>query len=718
MVTGFGALSVEITADATNFTAALKNAEGQLGSTQAKMNRALAALEKGWKSVSAGLKNVLGPVFSLKGALGLLAGGVGVAGLAALTKNAIDAADAIIDMADRIGISTDALQELMYVASMSGLSVENLETGLRKLNSTIADQAAGKKTVLGQLGIDAKDAAGNVRPLTDVMLDLADAFQKAGPQSAAGIRILTQALGERAGTAFAAALRDGSAGVRQMIGDARQLGLVLENNLLRGAASANDALDRMKMIVGTNLNRVLLQLAPLAERLAQVFADGAPHIERWANALTSFLFGVEALGTKGLKQEIESINQEIAALDKRIADRTRIHQKIPSQELEQRAELVKRLLQAEQLLEDQQRRDEATSRMPPSGRVPTGMVERGADKNKMAEFLDGLRQAAQLAGEEGEARAVLEAVLRAEAIAREQVAAGQRASAELTAKERDDIERYVRLQQEAVQIETERKKRQEEGKQLYEQTRTPAEQYAATLERLNQLLAENAISEDTANRARAQAKEAFERADEGAQQAKQASDQLAMSFKSAFEEAVAGGKKIDDILAALIQDIIKMIVQLYILKPLMNSIASQFNQILGGGGNWLGSLFGSSSSIFTSSAGGTDWIDGYLGFANGGSFQVGGAGGTDSQLVAFRASPGELVDVRTPGQAARGGGGNVIVQVNNKTDGRASAREEQGPDGEHMIVVTVEKELRRPGSSLHRALRQTFTVNQKLTKRG
>lgn len=39
-----------------------------------------------------------------------------------------------------------------------------------------------------------------------------------------------------------------------------------------------------------------------------------------------------------------------------------------------------------------------------------------------------------------------------------------------------------------------------------------------------------------------------------------------------------------------------------------------------------------------------------LGFANGGEFLVGGAGGTDSQLVAFRATPNETVSIRRPGQ--------------------------------------------------------------------
>jgi tape measure domain-containing protein len=45
------------------------------------------------------------------------------------------------------------------------------------------------------------------------------------------------------------------------------------------------------------------------------------------------------------------------------------------------------------------------------------------------------------------------------------------------------------------------------------------------------------------------------------------------------------------------------------------------------------------------------------GFATGGSFTVGGSGGTDSQLVAFRATPGEKVSINTPGQS----GGNFQI---------------------------------------------------------
>ena len=77
------------------------------------------------------------------------------------------------------------------------------------------------------------------------------------------------------------------------------------------------------------------------------------------------------------------------------------------------------------------------------------------------------------------------------------------------------------------------------------------------------------------------------------------------------------------------------------------------------------SLFSNISSGIASAAGGAlgslagNLFADLLGFQHGGSFKVGGSGGADSQLVAFKASPREKVSVETPGQQNRKGGGNV-----------------------------------------------------------
>ncbi len=79
-----------------------------------------------------------------------------------------------------------------------------------------------------------------------------------------------------------------------------------------------------------------------------------------------------------------------------------------------------------------------------------------------------------------------------------------------------------------------------------------------------------------------------------------------------------------------------------------NAVQSFFTSILGGG-------FGAKPGFVAG-------FGSYGHFANGGDFTVGGAGGTDSQLVSFMATPGERVSVRTPAQAGGSGGGG---QVNN-----------------------------------------------------
>lgn len=65
-------------------------------------------------------------------------------------------------------------------------------------------------------------------------------------------------------------------------------------------------------------------------------------------------------------------------------------------------------------------------------------------------------------------------------------------------------------------------------------------------------------------------------------------------------------------------------------------------------------------------------------FASGGSFRVGGSGGTDSQNVSFMASPRERVTIETPQQQQRSGGQAVIVNqsINLSTGVQQTVRSE------------------------------------------
>lgn len=87
----------------------------------------------------------------------------------------------------------------------------------------------------------------------------------------------------------------------------------------------------------------------------------------------------------------------------------------------------------------------------------------------------------------------------------------------------------------------------------------------------------------------------------------------------------------------------------------------------GAGGGLKGILVGVASALGSAFGGGGKTNSGYKvgdmpGFSTGGSFEVGGRGGIDQNVIAFRATKGEMVNIRKPGSNDNGGGRSVVVQ--------------------------------------------------------
>ncbi|RVG20297.1 phage tail protein [Sinorhizobium meliloti] len=118
---------------------------------------------------------------------------------------------------------------------------------------------------------------------------------------------------------------------------------------------------------------------------------------------------------------------------------------------------------------------------------------------------------------------------------------------------------------------------------------------------------------------------------------------LSSSLSGVFQGLIDGSKSVKDVLKDLLGQMSDMV-----MNQAFQAIFGG-GGMGGGGGGLFGGLFGGIGKLF--------------GFANGGSFQVGGAGGVDSQLVAFKASPNETVSITKPGQEGGGGAREVLVRV-------------------------------------------------------
>jgi hypothetical protein len=195
----------------------------------------------------------------------------------------------------------------------------------------------------------------------------------------------------------------------------------------------------------------------------------------------------------------------------------------------------------------------------------------------------------------------------------------------------------------------------------------PLRQYTRQWEELDRLLRLGAITPEEYLDAYVKVAEAADKAriemegvSEEGKKTKNAFAEMGFTATSALEDIILKGGEARDIIRALGQDLARILLRRTVLDPLAK-----------GTGDWLDKLFsgdsGKASTGDFAAGGGFENVDWAGSFASGGSFTVGGRGGTDSQLVAFRASPGERVSVNTPGQ----GGMNLTYAPQIHVDARA-----------------------------------------------
>ena len=149
---------------------------------------------------------------SVAGFASAIAGTAIVGGLAAVVKQGIDAGDALNRMQIITGISAKALTGIANEAKLADVDMGTLTKGLTKLNVNVAKAASGNAELAQKfkdLGINIKDAKGNVQPTDAILKQLADRFADMpdGAQKAAA----AIALFGKSGAELIPMLNDGAA---------------------------------------------------------------------------------------------------------------------------------------------------------------------------------------------------------------------------------------------------------------------------------------------------------------------------------------------------------------------------------------------------------------------------------------------------------------------------------------------------------------------------
>lgn len=230
--------------------------------------------QKALRGIQAAFGKLSKVFFSFKTAL---VAAVGAGGLGLLVSNSLKATDALAKTAGKIGTTTEALSALQYAGQLTGVEVNTMNMALQRFTRRASEAAVGTgeaKGAIRELGIDARELVQ--LPLDQRMLVLADAFS--GVQSESDRLRLAFKLFDSEGAALVNTLSQGRDGLAQMLGEAHTLGLVMSSDAAAGVEDANDAITRM-MSVSKGL-------------VAQFTAALAPAIEFVANSLTTFSQGL------------------------------------------------------------------------------------------------------------------------------------------------------------------------------------------------------------------------------------------------------------------------------------------------------------------------------------------------------------------------------------------------------------------------------------------
>lgn len=254
-----GSLRVALGLDSAQFTTGLAKARGELGSFSSAAKIGFAAV----------------------GAAALAAGtALGVA-----VKHSLDHADALGKAAQKAGVSVQALSRLEYAARLSDVSMEGLTGSLTKLGKAMVDATTDKtgaaSIAFKALGIDVRDASGNIRDSNAVFLDIADRFGRM--EDGATKSTLAMQLFGKAGAELIPLLNSGRDGLKQMADEADRVGFTLKTSTTDAAQAVNDSFTRLGLAFEGVSNRVTEVALPSLKNLtdtlsSSVFLDAAAAI--------------------------------------------------------------------------------------------------------------------------------------------------------------------------------------------------------------------------------------------------------------------------------------------------------------------------------------------------------------------------------------------------------------------------------------------------------
>ena len=233
-------------------------------------------------------------------------------------KAAIDLAGKLTDLSAKLGVSAEFLQEMSYAAELSGASLDDVSGAMEKLaiaRSKALSGDAGMVEAFQKLGVSASDLKS--MRVEDIFTKIGSAFENGiNPQPLLGA--LREVAGKGA-TSLVPAMADG---LGQAAENARQLGLVMSNDVVASLDDVGDRFAVMKKTLTTGLGTLIAdylvpfmnfweRIGAAAQAFINIVSDPKANTDRNPITRLKFLFSqtAQAYTAAGDEQKQAAANQ-------------------------------------------------------------------------------------------------------------------------------------------------------------------------------------------------------------------------------------------------------------------------------------------------------------------------------------------------------------------------------------------------------------------------
>lgn len=225
-----------------------------------------------------GLRGILGTAQKIAGGI---ASAFLVREIGQFVNGLVTVGSELNDTSIKLGIATGALQEYRFAAQQAGVDQASLETGFRFLARSAFEAANGGKEaseVYRRLGVNVKDANGNVMGAEDLFADVAGAL--AGLDNETEKTALAMKVFGRGGQALLPLLAGGAEGIEKLRQEARELGGGFDPEFIKNADELGDNMDKFRFSALTVKNAIGNLLLPVLNRGVQTLIDWSKSINR------------------------------------------------------------------------------------------------------------------------------------------------------------------------------------------------------------------------------------------------------------------------------------------------------------------------------------------------------------------------------------------------------------------------------------------------------